>query len=140
MNADTIISIYAAVVATAVLIWGVVKELRKERTKIAVSLSAGTKKGFGLLHEKVPTVEVRVTNRSAHDVVVAGYRIEAIGGRPFAEASVREPALKPFMSETHDMPQANLREQGIDLSRPVVGQVRLADGREFCSKAKRLVA
>jgi hypothetical protein len=138
----TIIAAYAAIVATAALIWQVYSWWHRRAAHLEVTVRiAVMMPPEGILH----VVSIAAINRSEYRVRVRAFGLDFQDGRAatFQQYAPVEGATLPGEIEHHDSAEgfihvANVQKAGIDLYEPITAWVRLATGDVVRSKATRL--
>jgi hypothetical protein len=139
----TSLAIYAAVIATAGLVWRIYSWRRSHSTRIRVELTNGFLTGL----PAVPHVAlVTLKNQSAHSVRVTsgGFRLQDGSGRTAVVMPPPPGATLPGTVESRDagttwLDVDELERIQIDVYRPLVAWVTLATGETFRSKPKTLM-
>ena len=138
MDTSLIIAGYAAAVSTANVAWQVYQWREKRQVRVEIRLSLFEAEADGRVEQRVG---VRAVNRSERPVRWTAAELEPQDGsaRRFFIARPPENAV----IAAHDSldtwaVRAELEAAGLDLGRPVVAIVRLADGEEFRSPAQVL--
>jgi hypothetical protein len=135
----TALAIYAAVVATAGLIWQIYSWRHRRRTEVEVSVSLGEVHVPGLW-QSAECVMVKAINRSEHPVRWTGAALASQTRRgewlmptAFAEGTVLPAVIQP--RDSHDVLwEANRLVKDLDFAKPVTAIAWLAAGEEFRSK------
>lgn len=132
MTATTLIAGYAALVATASLLWQVYLQRQRHRTQVRVELSPV------LLHGQ-PVIDVKLINTSSHSVEWVSVWLESIPADWSAHPEKFEGGSGlPYPVESMQAEHVFFTEQCLDSQIPsptdqFVAGVRLSTGHEFRS-------
>jgi len=134
MSPALVISGYAAVVSTISLVWQVFLWRERRRTRVAVGLRLFEVAVAGGEEQRVG---VRAFNHSENAVRLTGAELEpqdGSGSRFFIARAPENPVISAHDSLDTWVARRALEEAGLDLSKPIVAIVRVADGGAFRSR------
>ena len=142
VDSTAIVAIYAALVATAGLLWQIYAWWHRRRSHVTVEARAGM-----LVPQGLEIITISVRNRSEHTVRVTSIDLELQdgSGRHMPVIHQLPGATLPGEIQPHDAGQAfvSLEEAkgiGVDLTEPLTVVVGLATGGFVKSKPERLLS
>lgn len=139
MSVDPV-SIYAALVATAVFAWNVRNEVHRRGTHLKLEPSRVTIFNHpGLSSNEEPAVMVKVLNDSEHDVKITSWGFDSqTSNRQLVMIPKQELLELPLTIKAKDggdlwVPEELIKESDLDLTKPVVAWCRTSNGKEIKS-------
>lgn len=142
MDAGTIIAIYAAVVATAVLAWNVYSFFRARRNVVQVAVAWAL---IGMTDgSSVEAISITATNRGDRSVRVTGAGLDLQDGSRRQLHATFPAADLPGTVAPNDSGSTyvlldDAKGKGIDPTAPLVSWVRLATGEVVKSKPRAIM-
>jgi hypothetical protein len=143
MDANTIIAIYAAVVATGAAGWPIFQWWHRQRPHVDVQAKMGLLTGV----DARPIVTITVYNHGDRSIRVeqAGLNAQDGSGRTFQNLRIQPGATIPGIVHPHDSGMTylyadDIEGHGYDVTLPVVAWASLSSGEHIASKAKPLLA
>lgn len=141
MAADPV-AIYGAFVATAVLSWSVLNEVRRRETRLKLEPSRVTIFNHPTLaSDAEPALMVKVINDSEHPVKITSWGFDSqTSDRQLAMLPKPELLTLPLTIAAKDggdlwIPESLVKKSDLDFTKPIVAWCRTSNGKEIKSKS-----